>query len=218
MLEARLRKNYGDIINNYFPNQTDFSISLDHVMKCSYYNQGCEGGYSYLVSKFFNEFEMILDQCFDKSNGVCSKTLCKNPNFEKLNFKVANYRYVGGSYGRCSEQIIMREVYKNGPIVISLEPDYSFMLYRSGIYKSPNNNWFVNNFPRPEWEKVDHSLVLVGWGVEVINEKKVKYWILQNSWGSNWGENGYLRFIRGIDHLGIESICEAADPIVTVEN
>ena len=160
---------------------------------------------------------MILDKCYNQYADGCSRN-CKNSDLDKITLKVANNRYVGGSYGKCSEEKILREVYDNGPIVISLEPDYSFMFYKSGIYMSPNNNWFINNLPKPEWEKVDHSMVLVGWGVENKNGKNVKYWVIQNSWGSNWGENGYMRFIRGIDHLGIESICETADPILTVGN
>jgi len=160
---------------------------------------------------------MILDKCYDRYTDGCSKK-CKNSELDKITLKVANNRYVGGSYGKCSEEKILREVYDNGPIVISLEPDYSFMFYKSGIYMSPTNNWFINNLPKPEWEKVDHSMVLVGWGVDNVNGKDVKYWIIQNSWGSNWGENGFMRFIRGIDHLGIESICETADPILTVGN
>ncbi len=216
MLEARIRKNYAQLITDNFKEAKDFKISLDHVLKCSYYNQGCDGGYSYLVSKFFNEFEMILEKCYDKNSETCTKT-CKSPNYSNIKLRVANNRYVGGSYGKCSEENMLREVYQNGPIVISLEPDHSFMFYKSGIYESAKKNWLVNNLPKPEWDKVDHSMVLVGWGTEEKNGKKIKYWILQNSWGANWGENGYMRFIRGIDFLGIESICETADPIVTVE-
>ncbi len=209
MLEARIRKHYPDLIKKHFQNPNDFALSLKHVLECSVYNQGCDGGYSYLVSKFYKEFEMVLSDCY--SNG-CKKS-CKNPNLEDLNFTVSNYGYVGGSYGKCDEKQIMQEVYKYGPIVLSLEPDYSFMFYRSGVYQSPITSWITQKTKRPEWEKVDHSMVLVGWGTENINGKKVKYWLLQNSWGSAWGESGFMKFIRGIDHLGIESICEYGMPV-----
>lgn len=210
MLEARIRKNYPDLVNKYFSDTNELSLSSKHALKCSVYNQGCDGGYAYLVMKFFNEFEMLLDKCYDRSS--CGKK-CKDANLEKLQLSVKNYHYIGGSYGKCSEEAILNEVYQNGPIVVSFEPDYSFMFYKSGIYFSPNNNWMTNNLSKPEWQKVDHSVVLVGWGEEIVEGKAVKYWLLQNSWGSNWGENGYFKLMRGVDHLGIESICEAAEPI-----
>ncbi|CAK0806357.1 unnamed protein product, partial [Prorocentrum cordatum] len=37
------------------------------------------------------------------------------------------------------------------------------------------------------------------------------YWVLQNSWGTEWGEQGYFRMARGIDESGCESIAVAAD-------
>ena len=49
-----------------------------------------------------------------------------------------------------------------------------------------------------------------GWG----EEYGIKYWILQNSWGPQWGENGSFRIKRGTDESGIESMVEAADPFV----
>ena len=209
MLEARIRKHYPDLIKKYFPNPSDFALSLKHVLECSVYNQGCDGGYSYLVSKFYKEFEIVLKDCYSKG---CKKS-CKNPNMEDLGFTISNFGYVGGSYGKCDEKQIMKELYSNGPIVLSLEPDYSFMFYKSGVYQSPITSWITRKTKRPEWEKVDHSMVLVGWGVEDFNGKKVKYWLLQNSWGSAWGDNGFMKYIRGIDHLGIESICEYGMPV-----
>jgi C1A family cysteine protease len=197
MLEARMRIKYG--IKERF--------SLDHVLNCSVYNQGCSGGYSYLVLKFGSELEMIPERC--SSTKTCSNT-CNETNIEKRIFKVENYKYLGGSYGQCSEELLMEELMANGPIVVSFEPDYHFMLYKTGIYKSLNeDNWVWHNLQKPEWEKVDHSVTLVGWGYD--EQLKEKYWLLLNSWGEQWGENGYFKMVRGSDHMGIESICEVGD-------
>lgn len=53
-----------------------------------------------------------------------------------------------------------------------------------------------------------HAIKILGWGVE----NGVKYWLIANSWNSDWGENGYFRFLRGEDHLGIESDVVAGLP------
>jgi len=63
-----------------------------------------------------------------------------------------------------------------------------------------------------EWEKVDHSVLLVGWGVDQATGEK--FWLVQNTWGSQWGENGYFRIRRGTDESAIESTCEAGTPII----
>lgn len=111
----------------------------------------------------------------------------------------------------------MSELMQNGPIVVSFEPDYNFMMYKSGIYHSiDEKTWISKRLPKPEWEKVDHSVLLVGWGEE--EETNEKYWIIQNTWGPSWGEEGFFRMKRGVDEFGIESICEVAEPYVLDRN
>jgi len=131
-----------------------------------------------------------------------------------MSFKVRKYGFVGGSYGRCNESRMIKELLKNGPFVVSFEPDYYFTLYKKGIYKTGPTGWLPNCLSKPEWQKVDHSVTLVGFGEEKIGGKQVKYWLLLNSWGHHWGEEGYFRMLRGEDHLGIESICESGDPYI----
>ena len=85
---------------------------------------------------------------------------------------------------------MMEEIKKNGPIVVSFEPHFDFMYYNGGIYHSVEpSEWIQKNETKPSWEKVDHSVLCYGWG----ENEDGKYWLLQNSWGPDWGENGNFK-------------------------
>jgi len=55
-----------------------------------------------------------------------------------------------------------------------------------------------------------HSVKLIGWGVE----HGVKYWLLVNSWGTEWGDNGLFKIRRGTNECGIEGSPTAGVPLV----
>lgn len=61
------------------------------------------------------------------------------------------------------------------------------------------------------WEKTNHAVLIVGYGE---NDHEGKYWIVKNSWGPAWGENGYFRIRRGVDTCAVESMAVAAYPEV----
>jgi cathepsin C len=155
---------------------------------------------------------LVPESChpYKAEHGQCSDS-CK---FDKMTFpyKVDSFSYLGGAYGLSDEISMMKELMNNGPFVVSIEPDYNFMYYKSGIYNSDTfTNWFTNKTQVPEWRKVDHSVLLVGWGVE--EKTNHKFWLIQNSWGSDWGENGFVRLRRGVDELNVESMAEVATVI-----
>jgi len=64
------------------------------------------------------------------------------------------------------------------------------------------------------WQKVDHAVLAVGWGVE----NGQKYWRIQNSWGEDWGEDGFFRMVRDENDSGVESIPEAAEVVEDEQN
>merc|ERR1719454_2036901 len=142
--------------------------------------------------------------------GSC-KLECDLKTLEGKRYRAANHRYVGSYYGRANEQLIKEELVQNGPLAIGIEPDEDFMYYSDGIYKSSNP---VRHTSREEWQQVDHGVLLVGYG----EEDGQKYWRIQNSWGEDWGEDGFFRILRGQDESAIESMAEAADVVEDEQN
>jgi len=77
------------------------------------------------------------------------------------------------------------------PISIAIEADQSsFQMYRSGVFKGPCGT------------QLDHGVLLVGAGTD----GGVDYWRVKNSWGASWGDNGYIRIIRGQNMCGLSNM------------
>ena len=158
-----------------------------------------------MVGKFFKEFETMPKECYHK--GSCMNQCKENDSaLGKLKFNVTDYYYVGGYYGASREESLMRELAENGPFVISISPSYIFRMYEKGIMDGDQETWKQLGIEKPEWERVDHSTVLCGYGVE--NGKE--YWLIQNSWDSDWGEQGYFRIAKGKNLMNVESVGQCA--------
>ncbi|XP_026148785.1 dipeptidyl peptidase 1 isoform X3 [Mastacembelus armatus] len=194
MLEARLR-----ILTN---NSATPTLSPQQVVSCSEYSQGCDGGFPYLIGKYVQDFGIVDESCFPY---VARDSPCGVPQ-KCGRIYTAEYNYVGGFYGGCSESAMMLELVKNGPMAVALEVYPDFMHYEGGIYHHTGLADPFNPF-----ELTNHAVLLVGYGRCPVTGQK--YWIVKNSWGNTWGEDGYFRIRRGNDECAIESIAVAANPI-----
>ena len=95
---------------------------------------------------------------------------------------------------------IQQDIYKWGPVVAVME------LYRNFYNFDPNKNIY-------SWDKKSkklgaHAVEIVGWGIE----NNVKFWWVKNSWGKEWGIDGYFKIKRGSDECKIESNVMGALP------
>jgi cathepsin C len=200
MLSARHRIKTGE--------KEPFSISFP--LFCSEYNQGCSGGYGVLVARWSQDVGLVPASCGQyTTQGQCAnyEKQCANTGGKK--YRADAHRYVGGYYGNANEGIMMQELYDNGPFVVGIEPKDDFMYYSDGIYESGSMTHSPDG-----WQRVDHAVLVTGWGEE--NGKK--YWTIHNSWDNYWGEDGYMRMRRGDNDSGVESIPEAADVVVDTTN
>ena len=200
-LNSRLR-----IMTN---NKDKTKFSAQFSISCNFYSEGCEGGYPIMVAKFFNEFEIIPENCFryQHKNIDCSN-VCDYSKFSKK-YTTEKYEYLGGHYGATSEELMMKEIRARGPIPGNLMIKHDFYYYRSGIYshshKSESRDKISTqtlNSRNLDWAEVQHSILIVGWG----EENGEKYWICMNSWGKVFGENGFFRILRGVNECNIETM------------
>eukprot|EP00817_Percolomonadidae_sp_ATCC50343_P002820 CAMPEP_0117424996 /NCGR_PEP_ID=MMETSP0758-20121206/5325_1 /TAXON_ID=63605 /ORGANISM="Percolomonas cosmopolitus, Strain AE-1 (ATCC 50343)" /LENGTH=474 /DNA_ID=CAMNT_0005209153 /DNA_START=286 /DNA_END=1710 /DNA_ORIENTATION=- len=199
-IESRLR-----IMTN---NQWQPLLSAQDIISCNPYTQRCHGGFPFLVGKYGHDFGLVPESCFPYAghNGTCSSR-CSSPSYRVF---IDKYRYIGGSYGRSSEYSMMRELYDHGPIVVSFFVHHAWTYYRRGVFHHPRS-FMDSQFEsskdssRQPWVPTTHSVSIVGWGEELIHSKPVRYWIVKNSWGSSWGDRGFIKMLRGVDDSFLES-------------
>lgn len=193
-------------------------LSTQDVLSCSTQNQGCQGGYPFLVAKYGKEEGFIPEMCMeytakDKIPCEAAKSTC--PKAERLFLK--DYEYVGGYYGGCNE-IRMIDALQTGPIVAAFNAKNELFAYRSGIYDCDDPPESEQQFGETsnvrEWEKTTHAVVIVGYGKDVLDGENVNYWIVKNSWGPDWGEKGYFKIKRGENSCAIESMTITGTPLV----
>mmetsp|Transcript_35777 Transcript_35777/g.6450 ORF Transcript_35777/g.6450 Transcript_35777/m.6450 type:complete len:98 (-) Transcript_35777:35-328(-) len=79
-----------------------------------------------------------------------------------------------------------------GPVSIAFDCVDDFMHYKSGVYSSDN----CGTLP----SQVNHAVLAVGYGVTDDGED---YWIVKNSWGTDWGDKGYFKIKRGANECGL---------------
>lgn len=80
------------------------------------------------------------------------------------------------------------------PVSVSVEADRAaFQTYSSGVLTGESGCG----------TSLDHAILAVGWGVE----NGIDYWLVKNSWGSSWGDNGYIKFAieDGVGVCGVQT-------------
>ena len=72
-----------------------------------------------------------------------------------------------------------------------------FFQSNTGVYQKHSDNLLGG-----------HAVRILGWGIE----NNVPYWLVANSWNTDWGDSGYFKILRGKNECGIESDITAGIP------
>lgn len=95
---------------------------------------------------------------------------------------------------------IKREIIENGPVIAPMGPFTDLLSYKEGTYVPSEGSFKFNG---------QHVVKIVGWE----SGPQGNTWIVENSWGPTWGEDGYAQVISGHKDLGIDFIGLAPQPI-----
>jgi len=171
----------------------DFSEQelVDCATGVTYGSHGCSGG------QMEGAFKFVIE------NGQC--TLASYPY-------TSGVTKTGGNCQKCSavahmtscsdvkpnDQISLKGAVAQQPVSIAIEADTRyFQSYSSGVLTSSSCG-----------TSLDHGVLIVGYG----SENGIDYWLVKNSWGTTWGDKGYVKIARS-DSTNDQGICGIAmDP------
>jgi C1A family cysteine protease len=164
------------------------SLSEQQLVDCSssYGNMGCNGG---LMD---NAFEYVMDNgiCTEESypytaqDGSCNASGCQAAVHIKSCYDVPR-----------SNELALKEAVANQPVSVAIEADTRvFQMYTSGVITSSGCG-----------TNLDHGVLAVGYGEEGGQE----YWLVKNSWGTSWGDQGYVKIGRS-DNTRSNGVCGIA--------
>merc|ERR1712110_127700 len=213
LMESRVRINSGNTMKPIFSEQDVITCGMDRT-----YNQGCSGGWAFLTAgKYMQDFGVLEEQCATYSP---ANRKCQEPASYCKRWYSSEYEYLGGYYGATigdNGDAMVNELQK-GPVAVGFLVDDAFRQYSSGVFVSPVE---VLESEFNPIVSVNHAVLCVGYGVcgkddpECnFKDEGLKYWIVKNSWGKSFGEEGYFKIIRGVNDLGIESMPFRAVPIL----
>lgn len=215
---------------NYYLNGDKTPYSCDNT----------RGGGEYDYLKFFKDIGCKLDSCWPidryDSNPIfsfpeplllkpsdCCIDGCKNPIASDI-YRINNISYLSDitNSGLDNIQItknIQLEIMNNGPVFGGFEVFQDFLShnpFKSTYIKRDDKDeiYIRNSDDTYGW----HSVEVTGWGTKIVNSKKIRYWEIKSSWGTDFSDNGYFKIAFSIDTPSPDNWCYLDIPLITNDN
>jgi len=141
-------------------------------------NYGCNGG---LMDNAFEWIDNNNGLCSEESYSYSSGNTGKSSSCKKCN-NIENSKIYSYNDVKPNDDNSMMFALNKQPVSIAVEADQrEFQLYKSGVFTGQCGT------------NLDHGVLLVGYG----SENNEDYYLVKNSWGVTWGEQGYIKLGRG---------------------
>jgi len=169
---------------NMIMNGNLISMSEQDLVDCAksnnkWPNDGCNGGRSDWASAYIQAKGINTEASYPykAKDGSCKQTSPTAASLESFTTLPK------------SEQTLKDAVYALGPVAVSIDVTDSFANYKSGV-------WQDSSCKNGEMD-LDHCVLVVGYGTDGGKD----YWIVKNSWGTTWGNKGYINMRRNYNNM-----------------
>jgi hypothetical protein len=164
------------------------SLSEEDLVQCDHNgDQGCQGGLMDNAFEWINSNGGIASEiAYPYTSGSGTTGTCNAAKKAASVVTITSHKDVPKE-----DEDALKSAVAKQPVSVAIEADKSaFQLYKSGVLDSAACG-----------KQLDHGVLVVGYGTDSASSKD--YWKVKNSWGSTWGESGYLRMVRNKDMCGI---------------
>jgi len=166
-------------------NASDLRLSEQQVVDCDSVDAGCNGGdpptaFQYIMQAGGLESEDSYP--YTAEDGSCQFSQ------KDVVAQVKDWRY---ATSQGDEKTMQQNLVSWGPLSICVDAEY-WQYYTSGVLTAWQCAWF---------NSLDHCVQLVGYS----QESSQSYWIVRNSWGTDWGLNGYIQLEMFTNACGLSN-------------
>jgi len=167
-------------------------LSPEDMVSCDKGDMGCNGGMLPKAWDYLKNTGIVSDTCLPYEAGTGTAPACPNKCEDGEDWSASKTK-ASSAYAITGALNMQKEIMTNGPIQVAFKVYSSFMSYKSGVY---SKHWY-EFFPEG-----GHAVKIVGWGTE----NGTDYWLVANSWNTNWGLDGFFKIKRGSDQCGMETM------------
>jgi C1A family cysteine protease len=164
-------------------------LSEQELVDCSDKNHGCNGGLmDYAFDYVIKNGGLTTNELYPYNASESECKICINGTSNNFD-KVYGSNFTEYKYTIPRSKLDLMASLKEGPVSIALDAsNFAFRFYKEGII----------NIPANYSKTINHAVLLTGYS----KDENGTYWIIQNSWGRTWGDNGYAK-LRAIDGDGV---------------